>query len=542
MVFAHRRARPRKSPGWAPPSARCSLSATTPSPRRSATAASTRCGRAKATQITEDHTLISWQMKQGLITRGRSEAIAASQRHHARRRQPRLRRGRHRVVTLAPGDRFLLCSDGLHGYLREEEIPSSRSSAARARRETLHRDGQRARRQRQHHRRPRRSGLKVRVPRADARCLSPCCVHASVRRAAGHGSLRAVAVGDVTREACQVGRVAPFSASRRVEGERARRSFSSAAMGRPECSSNRGDARAARLAPDVRFLAISAPLASSEKEAARMNEAARGGHHGRLVGRARRLAPLRRRRRRSARRARSRRRAHRARRGGRSRARTIRRARHRRRVPRAPRPPRRGRLRAGPARAAAASRTRARACSRARSRWTSSRRRSCFACTTCRRRRTTPCRRDDDLGDLEEIHGSFGFPVIVKPRGEGSSLGVTQGRRPRRARRRARRARSSSTTSRSSSASSTGNEVHVGILDGRVLGAIEIAPKSGIYDYEAKYTPGMTEYFMPARLPPTRYRGRAQPRRARRARPRLHGRRARRSARDRAARTSTCSR
>src|SRR5499427_7128492 len=32
----------------------------------------------------------------------------------------------------------------------------------------------------------------------------------------------------------------------------------------------------------------------------------------------------------------------------------------------------------------------------------------------------------DSLADLEEIHGSFGFPVIVKPRGEGSSLGVTK--------------------------------------------------------------------------------------------------------------------
>ena len=52
-----------------------------------------------------------------------------------------------------------------------------------------------------------------------------------------------------------------------------------------------------------------------------------------------------------------------------------------------------------------------------------------------------------------------------------------------------------------------GIEVNVGILDGRVLGAIEIVPKNGIYDYEAKYTPGMTEYFMPARIPPTRYRG-----------------------------------
>ncbi len=50
-------------------------------------------------------------------------------------------------------------------------------------------------------------------------------------------------------------------------------------------------------------------------------------------------------------------------------------------------------------------------------------------------------------------------------------------------------------------------EIAVGILDGRVLGAIEIAPAGGVYDYQAKYTPGLTEYFMPARLPPTRYRG-----------------------------------
>ena len=52
-----------------------------------------------------------------------------------------------------------------------------------------------------------------------------------------------------------------------------------------------------------------------------------------------------------------------------------------------------------------------------------------------------------------------------------------------------------------------GREVHVGILAGRVLGAIEIAPHGGMYDFAAKYTPGMTEYFMPARLGPARYRG-----------------------------------
>jgi D-alanine-D-alanine ligase len=52
-----------------------------------------------------------------------------------------------------------------------------------------------------------------------------------------------------------------------------------------------------------------------------------------------------------------------------------------------------------------------------------------------------------------------------------------------------------------------GKEVGVGILNGRVLGAIEVVPKNGLYDYASKYTPGMTEYFMPARLPAARYGG-----------------------------------
>ena len=113
---------------------------------------------------------------------------------------------------------------------------------------------------------------------------------------------------------------------------------------------------------------------------------------------------------------------------------------------------------------------------------------------------------DDDLDDIETMHGSFRFPVVVKPRGEGSSLGV-------------KKAESMAELVRAIEAALeldevvlverfvAGIEVNVGLLDGRALGAIEIAPKSGIYDFEAKYTPGMTEYFMPARLSPTRYRG-----------------------------------
>lgn len=43
-----------------------------------------------------------------------------------------------------------------------------------------------------------------------------------------------------------------------------------------------------------------------------------------------------------------------------------------------------------------------------------------------------------------------------------------------------------------------GRELTVGILNGEVLPIIEIVPKSGFYDYQSKYTPGQTEYLLPA--------------------------------------------
>src|SRR3970282_567420 len=42
-----------------------------------------------------------------------------------------------------------------------------------------------------------------------------------------------------------------------------------------------------------------------------------------------------------------------------------------------------------------------------------------------------------------------------------------------------------------------GREITVGILNGKVLPAIEIVPKSGFYDYQSKYTAGETEYVIP---------------------------------------------
>jgi serine/threonine protein phosphatase PrpC len=77
-----------------------------------------------ASQLTEDHTLIAWQLKQGLI----SESEAALSPHKNVITRAVGSREYVQVDThffqIQPGDTFMLCSDGLHGYLRDEEIPN----------------------------------------------------------------------------------------------------------------------------------------------------------------------------------------------------------------------------------------------------------------------------------------------------------------------------------------------------------------------------------------------------------------------------------
>lgn len=46
-----------------------------------------------------------------------------------------------------------------------------------------------------------------------------------------------------------------------------------------------------------------------------------------------------------------------------------------------------------------------------------------------------------------------------------------------------------------------GAEVTVGVLDDVALPVIQVVPKGGFYDYQSKYTPGQTEYLLPAPLP-----------------------------------------
>lgn len=112
----------------------------------------------------------------------------------------------------------------------------------------------------------------------------------------------------------------------------------------------------------------------------------------------------------------------------------------------------------------------------------------------------------DQMDRLEELHGSFGFPVFVKPRRSGSSVGAGKaddvGELRARCEEAARFDRSVLVERFVG-----GREVAVALLDGKALGAIEIVPKGEFYDYKSKYTSGRSEYHFPARLAPTRYKG-----------------------------------
>lgn len=108
--------------------------------------------------------------------------------------------------------------------------------------------------------------------------------------------------------------------------------------------------------------------------------------------------------------------------------------------------------------------------------------------------------------ELEEL--PFPPPWVVKPASEGSTIGVSiieEKKGLKEALRRAKRYDHQVFIERFIA----GKELTVGILRSEPLPVVEIAPKGGFYDYHAKYTPGMTEYILPARIS-EQERGKAQ--------------------------------
>ena len=107
---------------------------------------------------------------------------------------------------------------------------------------------------------------------------------------------------------------------------------------------------------------------------------------------------------------------------------------------------------------------------------------------------------------VAEIHQTLGFPCVVKPNAQGSSIGVSI-------------VRDSERLGPALDAAFvlddlvlieeylTGTELTCGILDDPEVGGpvalplVEIIPKREFFNYEAKYTPGAAEEICPARLP-----------------------------------------
>jgi D-alanine-D-alanine ligase len=93
----------------------------------------------------------------------------------------------------------------------------------------------------------------------------------------------------------------------------------------------------------------------------------------------------------------------------------------------------------------------------------------------------------------------FAYPVVVKPNEEGSSVDVAIVRRPRDL---AKAIAAAGRFGRDVLLERyvPGMEVTVGILAGRALGALEVVAKGEFHTYKVKYTAGMEEFHMPARL------------------------------------------
>jgi D-alanine-D-alanine ligase len=106
-------------------------------------------------------------------------------------------------------------------------------------------------------------------------------------------------------------------------------------------------------------------------------------------------------------------------------------------------------------------------------------------------------RRGDDPAAF--IAARHGYPLVAKPAREGSTIGVSIVRD-----RRGLQAGLDEALRHDDlvlvEEFIAGAEVTVGVLGDEALPVIQVVPKGGFYDYQSKYTPGQTEYLLPAPL------------------------------------------
>lgn len=100
---------------------------------------------------------------------------------------------------------------------------------------------------------------------------------------------------------------------------------------------------------------------------------------------------------------------------------------------------------------------------------------------------------------------NFSLPWVVKPASEGSSVGVSIIKNKKQVKTAFEKCFE---YGREIIVEKyiKGKEVQIGILNDKSLGGVEVRPSLEFYNYEAKYTPGLTEYILPPEISERTYR------------------------------------
>jgi len=112
--------------------------------------------------------------------------------------------------------------------------------------------------------------------------------------------------------------------------------------------------------------------------------------------------------------------------------------------------------------------------------------------------------REQGAKNINSLHIGFSMPWVVKPATEGSSIGVNIVRDEGQVRSAVEEAFALSDRAIIEKYIE-GREVHIGVLNNKVLGGVEVRPSLEFYSYEAKYQPGLTEYILPPEINSTTY-------------------------------------
>jgi D-alanine-D-alanine ligase len=111
----------------------------------------------------------------------------------------------------------------------------------------------------------------------------------------------------------------------------------------------------------------------------------------------------------------------------------------------------------------------------------------------------------DPLKTLPDIESGIGFPFVLKPNGEGSSIGVSLIKTGADYKNKIRGHMDNFPCSFAEKYIA-GKEITIGVAGSRdetmVLPILKLKPANEFYDYASKYTSGMTEFELPAKISP----------------------------------------